>query len=240
VDSFNRVGLELSQKDSGEDEGWRIRQEIAQANKLANLSLPDVVRLASDGASKRGSFGEKFDAAKRLQADAYKRLVLWRAKHRIDEATGEIDPWLREPDVQKGIQFACETNDENFFEGLGRILSDALAAKKRLPVMRLFWKNWIHDDLPLAILSDSALAQLSACMSEQWEAKQKFTKDSITKRRIEYGLETLGSIAYRKSEFGLRHAVGPVINKVKWSGRKKEIPKKGNPNQLHELIASSS
>jgi hypothetical protein len=239
VESFDGVGLELMLKESGEDEGWIIRQQIAEAGKLANLSLDDVLRRAAAGAIKFRDFGDKLDGAKRQQADAYKRLVLWRAKHRSYEATGEIDPWLREPDVQKGIQFACEANDEKFFESLGRILSDAPAATKRLPVLRLFWKNWIQDDLPLAIFSDSALAQLSACMSEQWEAKQEFTKDSITKRRIEYGLETLGSTAYCKTKFALRHAVGPVINKVKWSGEKMEIPKSGKPNQLHELIASS-
>ena len=72
---------------------------------------------------------------------------MWRAKHRIDEATGELDQWLREPEVKRGIQFACEANDEKFFAGLGRILTAKPKTAKLLPIATLFGVLLVDDAL---------------------------------------------------------------------------------------------
>jgi hypothetical protein len=211
-----------------------LRQEQLKVRAILDTDFEQAVRITKGEKQELSSVIERFDAAKKKQPLLYKEIALFRAKHRIDATTGGTLNWLQDPDVQKGVLLACQTNDEEFFKSLGRVLSTQVQ-KKRPPIELLFLNNWVAPEPPLAIFSDTALSDLCKCMAEHWGV---ISKQAITQRRNDYELENLGTLFASKSARGLDRAVGPILRHVRATGRKFPVQDNENQIQLSELLAS--
>lgn len=227
-------------KDSEIDVRLDVRRRQADADKVLRMDTRDMIRAAAAG--DRVPSNDDFEKAKQAQLEAYKEIALWRARcHTVDEETREAEPWLTEMEVQKGIVLACQANDVEFFKSLGRILSQKKSVPQRLPFAALMMKNWIEGDLPLAIFSDDALADLCSCVAEQVSGReQQSGKDEIAHQREYHGLKNLGAVQNLRPAPGLSQLMHPIIKEVRWTGRIHPFRLNNEEVRFHELIASGN